>query len=159
MNDEDYGQISKQQKVSRLKKAQDYDPVLLLQAIPEISLHAKRFYEEGVKKFLRKTKGRCNPARVEEYKLQCVCLAQDHVKGLLRASYSAEKKARAGEFAQYEETAGGPQQAWYKWKRDAKWKPVWNQMRAERKRIASELGNDPLIEQVRSIQDSIRSLD
>ena len=111
-------------------------------------LHAKQFYQEGIPKFLRKAKGRYDPVMVKQYKLGCACRAQEHVKYLLKVSYAAKKKVEAVQMAQDQEKAPDSQPSRSRWEKQAKWKPVWAQMRAERKRIASELGDSPLIEHV-----------
>jgi hypothetical protein len=155
MDEQDPKQKSKKQKVSLYKKQQDYDPLLLIQSIPEIRLHAKRTYQDGLQKFLRKVKGRCKSSVIEQYKRTCVCQAQKYVKDLLRANYSIQKKARAGQVVQDEETLE-PQSVPHRWDKEAKWRPVWTQMKAKRKQIVSELGSSPQVEQVYLCQDLIR---
>lgn len=100
MNEENPRQKSKQQKASLYKNTQDYDPLLLLQSMPEIRLHAQRFYQDGLEKFLRKGKRRYKPSVLAEYKLNFVCQAQEYVKCLLKANYRKEKKARAHQIHQ-----------------------------------------------------------
>jgi hypothetical protein len=122
--------------------------------MPEIRLHAKRFYHDGLEKFLRKGKHRHEPSVLVEYKLNCVCQAQEYVKYLLKANYPKQKGAHP--IPQSEKNALESQSVLQRWDREAKWNPVWTQMKAERKLIASELGNDPLIEQVCQCRDLIR---
>jgi hypothetical protein len=148
MNEEGPSEKSKRQQVGLYKRPQDYDPLLLLQSIPEIRLHATRFYQDGLEKFLRKGKHIHEPYAMTEYKLSCVCQAQEYVKCLLKANYPNQKRVEAHQVPQGEENEFGPQLVPQRWDRVAKWDPVWTQMRAERKQIASELGNGLLNEQV-----------
>jgi len=91
MNEDASRQKSKHQKVSLYKKTQDYDLLLLLQSMSEIRLHAQRFYQDGLEKFLRKEKRRHEPAVLAEYRLNCVCQAQEYAKCLLKANHQRER--------------------------------------------------------------------
>jgi hypothetical protein len=159
MDYEDQRQVSKHPKYIKFYKnreLQDYDPLLLLQSMPEISLHAKRSYQDGVTKFMRKTKGIYDSKRVEQYKLLCVYKAQEHVKDLLRTSYAAEKKVKAGQSTQYEEKAFEAPPISIRWEREPKWASVFTQIKAERKRIASKMKTGPLIKLVSQVNISLR---
>jgi hypothetical protein len=158
MNYEDQRRASKHPKFVKFYKnieLQDYNPLLLLQSMLEVSLHAKRIYQDGVTKFMRKTKGIYDSKRVEQYELLCVCKAQEHVKDLLRISYAAEKKAKAGQITQHEETAFEAPPILIRWEREPKWASVFTQIKAEKKRIASKMKTGPLIKLVSQVNISL----
>jgi hypothetical protein len=146
---------SNQNKLRTNELVQDYDPLLLLQSMPEISDLARRLYQDGIQKFMRKTKGKFDSKRVQEYKLHSVVLAYEHVKEILRISYAAEEKVRAGQTAYGGKDGLKTQLTCSKWERKPQWASVFEEIRAERERIASEIETGPLTNLVSLCQRSI----
>jgi hypothetical protein len=129
---------------------QSYDPLVLLQSIPEIRVHAERIYQNGLQKLLLRAKLRNRRPNIEQYKLNCVSQAQNELDYLLQANYQPQEGPGADNFTLATGKAREPQPASQNWKKDTKWKGVRDRLAAERKQIASGLGIGLPAEQVSS---------
>jgi hypothetical protein len=134
------------------KKKQDYDPLLLLQSLPEMRSYAEHLYQNGFKKFVTKQHCKDKSATRQKYKKICVEQACEHIKRLLRANYIKEEDENSINLPQSDEDAFQSGSGSYKWEKDPKWNSLWSQMKAERAQMVKDLGKCPVADQVRLCQ-------
>lgn len=145
MQEEYLHQLSLEQKASvTSQQPQNYDP-LLLQSIQDVQTHAKLLYKERLPRFLKR-KDRNQPGKMLQLRRNCVNMAQQYVINRLKADCLNPKDAEANQFAQTVAIVPPPQLELQN--PVEKWKVVLTQLKAEKKKIISELGMDSLIKQV-----------